>query len=165
MYECKLLYASVRYRTSALKINKNKLQINIGSASARERRKYDPRINAVTSGYAFSDEDEDEKKDGENENDNNENEEKKTKKKKKKRRTTNVGPREMKDWARKTEFGSNALRKWVYSDNYGTHKNDEAEEILDEKNVEPRFLIENASQHMQPVDQGPGKFFQDRVQR
>ena len=140
-------------------------QKHTGSASARERRKYDPRINAVTSGYAISDDDEDDAKgDRDIDNGNDNTNDKKTKKKRKKRRSVNVGPREMKDWASKTEFGSNSLRKWVYGDNYGTHKNEEAEEILDEKNVEPRFLIENASQHMQPVDQGPGKLFQDTVQ-
>ena len=164
----------------------------IGSASDREKRRWDPRINARTSGYFVeSTESEDDDKNGdddsENDNDNNENDNsndqkkkrgkkkkkkhqpkkknKKKKTKKKKRRSTNVNAFFWKDWCSVTEFGSNPYKKFVYTDNYGTHKNEDAQEILlEEKNAVTRSLMENASQHMQPVDQGPGKFFQDNVQ-
>lgn len=76
-----------------------------------------------------------------------------------------MGPFFWTDWCNVTEFGSNDRRKFIYTDNYGTHKNEDGDEILDqEKNAELRYFIPGASHQMQPIDQGPGKFCQDLVQ-
>ena len=117
----------------------------LGSASLAERRKYHPSVDAVCAGYS-----ETTAPDGTI---------------KKSRNSTMLNSKSMTTYARSVSLGPRTREtKLLYSDNYGSHDNDESTMILERKNIETRHFFANSSHLMQPVDQGPGKFVQDVVE-
>ena len=110
-----------------------------------ERRKYHPGVDAVLAGYR-----EVQIGDG---------------KSKKSRNSTMLNAETMTTYARSVSLGPRTREtKLLYSDNYGSHDNEESTEIFERKNVETRHFFPNSCHLMQPVDQGPGKFVQDVVE-
>ena len=66
-------------------------------------------------------------------------------------------------YAGKIELGRAIGDKFLYSDGYFTHYNIQIAAKLAAKKIKMRKIIKRASLHMQPVDNGPGKFMQDWV--